>query len=181
MKRSSMTVGGACLLSLIAACQAPADGAPAATSRTTTAAPKPAMVASPPSSHPCRAQTPAEITTTAARWLGDCPNGIADGLGVMRSGAGEPYEFFAGRMRAGRLVDGVLVLKSGLMMVAVRFDANRRVVVSDGLRPSEDEAVFRTATAGAEAVAKRMASAGNKGSAAYYTALAKRIREAPPE
>jgi hypothetical protein len=99
----------------------------------------------------------------------------------MRSGVGEPCDFFAGRMRAGRPVDGVLVLSSGLMMVAVRFDANRRVVVSDGSRPAEEEAVFRTATAGAEAVAKRMATVGNKGSAAYYTALAKRIRNAPPE
>lgn len=129
----------------------------------------------------CRAEVPAELSSASALWLGDCRGGAADGLGVSRAGTGEPYEFFAGRMRGGRLVDGVLVLKSGLMMVAVRFDAARRVVVSDGLRPAEDEAVFRTATAAAQSVARRFAASGNRGSAAYYAALARRIETAPPE
>lgn len=165
MKYHAIRMFGTCLLSAAMACQAPAKVS--------------AQKVQPAPS--CRVEVPAELSTRPARWLGECRNGVAEGLGVTRFGAAAPYEFFAGRMRAGRLVDGVLILKSDLMMVAVRFDAQRRVVVSDGLRPSEDEAVFRTAAAGAEAVSKRMAVSGNRSSAAYYAALAKRIRNAPPE
>ncbi|MGH6613450.1 hypothetical protein [Sphingomonas sp.] len=167
MRRSATVIAAAGLLIAIGLSPAVAGSAPA---RQKAAVQK-----------PCRAEVPAELTTAPAHWLGDCPNGMAEGLGVTRAGGAAPYEFFAGRMRDGQLVDGVLVLKSGLMMVAIRFDAQRRVVVSDGLRPSEDEAVFRTATAAAEAVSKRMAATGNRSSAAYYTGLAKRIRNAPPE
>lgn len=167
MRRSATVIGAACLLTAIGACQASAGSAPA---KQKTATQK-----------PCRAEVPAELTAAPAHWLGECPNGMAEGLGVTRAGVAAPYEFFAGRMRGGQLVDGVLILKSGLMMVAIRFDAQRRVVVSDGLRPSEDEAVFRTATAAAEAVSKRMAATGNRSSSAYYASLAKRIQNAPPE
>ena len=100
---------------------------------------------------------------------------------MTRAGGKPPYAFFAGRMTAGRPVDGVIVLPSGLMKVAVRFDANLDAVVSDGLRPSEDEAVFRTATAAATAVSRRFAAEGNRGSADYYAKLAARISAAPPE
>ncbi|RSU61336.1 hypothetical protein BRX36_18115 [Sphingomonas sp. S-NIH.Pt1_0416] len=99
----------------------------------------------------------------------------------MRAGKAEPYEFFAGRMAGGKLVDGVLLRRDGLMMVAIRFDKNRRVVVSDGLKASEDEDVFRTATASALATSRRFAAQNNLGSAAYYSRLADRIRTAPPE
>ena len=84
-------------------------------------------------------------------------------------------------MRGGHPVEGVIVLASGLMKVAVRFDATRHAVVSDGLRPSEDEKVFRTATAAATTVSQRFATAGNRSSAAYYAKLAARIKAAPPE
>ncbi|BCI71431.1 hypothetical protein SPKIRA_22610 [Sphingomonas paucimobilis] len=132
-------------------------------------------------SSPCRAQVPANLSLAPAQWLGDCSNGVADGLGVMRAGKAEPYEFFAGRMAGGKLVDGVLLRRDGLMMVAIRFDKNRRVVVSDGLKASEDEDVFRTATASALATSRRFAAQNNLGSAAYYSRLADRIRTAPPE
>ncbi|WP_034161136.1 hypothetical protein [Sphingomonas sp. ERG5] len=167
MRFSIPTIAATGLLAAAAACQVSANGAPA----------KPSIAAA----KPCRAEMPADLTTAPGHWLGDCRNGMADGLGVTRSGRAAPYEFFAGRMRDGRLVDGVLVLKSGLMMVAIRFDEQRHVVVSDGLRPSEDEAVFRTATAAAETVSKRFAAAGSRSSAAYYANLAKKIRNAPPE
>src|SRR5436305_509029 len=67
-------------------------------------------------SSPCRAQVPANLSLAPAQWLGDCSNGVADGLGVMRAGKAEPYEFFAGRMAGGKLVDGVLLRRDGLMM-----------------------------------------------------------------
>ena len=167
MRQSAALITATCFLTAAAACQAPAKSA--------------AGNATEIASKPRRADVPAELTAAPAQWLGECRNGVADGPGVTRAGRAAPYEFFAGRMREGRLVDGVLVLRSGLMMVAVRFDAQRRVVVSDGLRPSEDESVFHTATAAAEAVSQRFARAGNRASAAYYAALATRIRNAPPE
>lgn len=167
MRFSATTIAATGLLATAAACQVPASGTAA----------KPSGVAA----QPCRAEMPADLTTAPGHWLGECKNGMAEGLGVTRSGRAAPYEFFAGRMRDGHLVDGVLLLKSGLMMVAIRFDEQRRVVVSDGLRPSEDEAVFRIGSAAAEAVSKRFAAAGSRSSATYYANLAKKIRDAPPE
>jgi hypothetical protein len=142
-----------------------------------------ALSRSAPASGPaaCRADVPADLTLAPAHWLGDCPDGAAEGLGILRAGTAEPYEFFAGRMHQGHLVDGLLLLEQGTMMAAVRFDATRHVVSSDGLHPAEDDTLFRNATAAASAVSKRFAAAGNRGSATYYARLAVKIKNSQPE
>ncbi|RZM34976.1 MAG: hypothetical protein EOP67_14190, partial [Sphingomonas sp.] len=62
---------------------------------------------------PCRFKVPADLDAAPARWLGECGKGTAEGLGIMRAGTGEPYAFFAGRMKGGVPVHGLLMLRSG--------------------------------------------------------------------
>ncbi len=129
----------------------------------------------------CRVEAPADLDASPARWLGACPNGAAEGPGILRSGDHEPYAFFAGRMQAGRPVDGLLMLSAGGWMVAVRFDASLHVVSSDGLDPKVDDRVFAQARAAALATAETFRRAGNTASADYYTRLAQRIVDGRPE
>jgi hypothetical protein len=129
----------------------------------------------------CRVEAPADVDASHARWLGACPNGAAEGLGVLRSGEQEPYAFFAGRMQSGRPVDGLLMLCAGGWMAAVRFDAGLHVVSSDGLDPKEDDRVFAQARAAALETAEIFRRAGNSASADYYSRLAQRIVEGRPE
>ena len=129
----------------------------------------------------CQFQTPADLDAAPARWLGACINGAADGLGIIRAGTEEPYAFFAGQMQGGRPTEGLLVLREGGWMVAVRFDEAFRVVSSGGLRPEEDDHVFAQAHAAALETAARFRQDGNRGSADYYASLAQRITEGRPE
>ena len=128
----------------------------------------------------CRFAAPTELDARPSAWLGECRNGAADGLGVIRAGTREPYSFFAGRMAHGRPANGLLLLQTG-MMAAIRFDASGRVVSSDGLHPQQDEHIFAQAQNAARAVSARFAKAGNPRSATYYKQLARRILVSQPE
>ncbi|WP_394663356.1 hypothetical protein [uncultured Sphingomonas sp.] len=55
---------------------------------------------------PCRVTILADLTQRPARWLSPCAKGVAEGLGLLRLGTGEPYQFFLGRMADGRPVEG---------------------------------------------------------------------------
>ncbi|WP_369935961.1 hypothetical protein [Xanthomonas tesorieronis] len=138
-------------------------------------------LATPPPPAPCRFEAPADLDAAPARWLGDCQQGAADGLGIVRAGTAEPYAFFAGRMQDGRPAQGVLLLHEGGLMAAVRFDAALRAVSSDGLHPDEDDRVFAQARAAALETAARLRQQGNRASADYYTALARRIDDSRAE
>jgi hypothetical protein len=129
----------------------------------------------------CRAQAPADLDASPTHWLGACGSGAAEGLGVLRGGAGRPYAFFVGRMQAGRPTDGLLMLRAGGWMLAVRFDARLRVVSSDGIHPEEDDRVFAQARAAALETAAIFRRAGNGSSADYYSRLAQRIVDDRPE
>ncbi|WP_369942466.1 hypothetical protein [Xanthomonas medicagonis] len=137
-------------------------------------------LAAPPAA-PCRFEAPADLDAAPARWLGECRNGAADGLGIVRAGTAEPYAFFAGRMQDGRPAQGLLLLHAGGLMAAVRFDATLRAVASDGLRPDEDDHVFAQARAAALETSARLRQQGNRASADYYTALARRIDDSRAE
>ncbi|HJO64364.1 MAG TPA: hypothetical protein QF469_03410 [Sphingomonas sanguinis] len=98
---------------------------------------------------------------------------MAEGLGVLRLGTGEPYQFFLGRMAGGRAVQGVLKVNGSQVIAAYRFDAEGRGVNPDGNRPEQLTQVFRTGSSGASAVGARFATARNMGSAAYYRKFAR--------
>lgn len=128
----------------------------------------------------CRIMPPADLERRPVRWLGACPKGLAQGLGVLRLGERTPYQFFLGRVVNGRPVQGVLRVENTQLMTAYRFDRALKPVQPDGLRPQETAEVFRAAVAGANATARRFATTGNQGSAAYYTRLAKEIAGSEP-
>lgn len=130
---------------------------------------------------PCRFHVPADLDAVSARWWADCPGGMAEAPGVLRAGTGEPFAFFAGRMRAGLPASGLLMLRDGGWIAAVRFDRGLRAVVGNGPQPAQDDRVFAQAVAGARAAAVRFRRAGNAASAAYYDRLARRIVDGRPE
>lgn len=134
-----------------------------------------------PSAADCRVTIPADLTQRPARWLGDCIKGTAEGLGVLRLGKAEPYQFFLGRMARGRPIQGVLKVNGSQLIPAYRFDPEWRGVVPDADRPEQLTQVFRTGSAGASAAAQRFASQGNAGSATYYRKLAEDYRTPPFE
>jgi hypothetical protein len=134
-----------------------------------------------PAPGPCRVTIPADLTQRPARWMGGCVKGAAEGLGVLRVGQGEPYQFFLGRMAGGRPVQGVLKVNGSQVIPAYRFDTDGRGVNPDGNQPEQLTQVFRTGSAGARAVAGRFAAQGNKASATYYTKLAQDYRSPPFE
>jgi hypothetical protein len=134
-----------------------------------------------PPATPCRFEAPADLDAAPARWLGECPQGAAEGLGVLRGGTGEPYAYFAGVMHQGRPAEGLLMLKAGGWMLAVAFDESLKVVSNGGLHPEWDDRAFERAHAGALATAGWFKRQGNQGSAAYYTRMAQSIIDGRPE
>lgn len=128
----------------------------------------------------CRAASPAEFSGQAARWLGPCPGGAADGAGVMRVGAAEPYQFFLGDMKAGRPVRGLMLTRTGEERVE-RFDASLNNASSNSMEGSTTDSLFDLAAKAAHATVQRFAAAGNRTSAAYYERLAKQVLDGRPE
>ncbi|MBN3723152.1 hypothetical protein G3N92_02990 [Burkholderia sp. Ac-20379] len=128
----------------------------------------------------CRAAAPAEFAGQAARWLGPCPGGAADGAGVMRVGTAEPYQFFLGDMKAGRPMRGLMITSTGLEPVE-QFDSGLNNATSRSMEGSTSDSLFDLAVNAAHLTAKRFTAAGNRGSAAYYERLAKRVRDSQPE
>ena len=128
----------------------------------------------------CQAVAPADLTSHPTRWLGDCPGGRADGLGVLRAGAAEPYQFFAGAMHAGQPVRGILVTRDAFQVVG-RFDLQGRDLSPRSWEPTAHHAVFVLGARASQATARRFELSRNAGSAAYYRRLALRIQRGEPE
>jgi hypothetical protein len=132
-----------------------------------------------PATGTCRAEAPAALTGPA-HWLGACPNGAAEGLGVIRVGTAEPYQFFLGEMHAGLPVRGMLKQTDGWGMAA-HFDAARAVVSPRSWDPRDSHAMYLLAARAARTAARRFATMGNRGSAAYYQKLAQEVTDGEPE
>lgn len=109
----------------------------------------------------------------STRWDGECREGYADGLGVLKEFRdGTAKRFFFGRMKDGNLDFGVIDQPEGYM--AGRFAQGH-------LEPSEDRQNFISAFDEAEKAATRAATrfreAGNAASARFYETKAKELRE----
>lgn len=124
----------------------------------------------------CRAVLPAITTAARSRWLGDCPRGRAEGVGVLRIGSGGPFEFFFGEMRGGRPVRGLIRAANGWYPAAA-FDARLRAVNPRSWTREQGHGLYLLAARAARATARRFAAAGNRTSAAYYERLAREIVE----
>jgi hypothetical protein len=101
------------------------------------------------------------------RWLGECPKGHAEGLGVLRMGNDDRLTLFLGRMHAGRPVAGLLDAGPSLS-VAKAFTRTGVAIEPDGNVPAEKTAVFALARRAALATARWLAARGNRASAAWY-------------
>lgn len=137
-----------------------------------------ASVASGSAAAACTAAAPVDLGSAQAKWLGACPGGRAEGLGVLRANAAAGPRLFFGRMKAGRPETGVVATASGDFIPAWRYDrALYRVEDPSGDRGSS-VATFDVAAAAARVAAKRLRAAGNKASAAYYATRARDLERA---
>ena len=127
----------------------------------------------------CRAAVPTYLTARPTRWLGECRAGQAEGLGVLRAGAAEPYQFFFGLMRGGKPLRGLLRGPDEGWEEAASFDVRGHNVSTSN--PVAFDSLYKLATAASRATAQRFAAAGNRGSAVYYQRLANKIRDGEPE
>ncbi len=129
----------------------------------------------------CRWSIPADIGQRPTRWLGSCRAGAADGLGILRAGTREPYDFFLGRMVRGRPHDELMIGHGTEWLAASGFDRNGAIARSSDDDGREFQAIFDRAAAAADAVARRMDADGNRASARYYNSLADKVRRSIPE
>ena len=128
----------------------------------------------------CSVDTPPLTVARPGVWLGTCAGGQADGLGVIRLGAREPYSFFAGRVHGGKLVRGV-GMEDGMFFKAYGFKPDGDLIEPDSLQPGQSDVVIATAVAGAKATARWFATRGNAASSSYYRKLAVHIVNMQPE
>ena len=141
------------------------------------------MAAAPPRSpqdKSCLVPAPAGLHGPG-RWLGSCPDGRAEGMGVLRTGTAQPFGFFAGRMSAGHPGPGLVIRPDGLFVPAAGFNAAGHPLPTDSLHPEQQDRLFALAANAAQATAARFAQIGNRSSAVYYRKLAARIRNGLPE
>lgn len=120
----------------------------------------------------CRFVAPPDWSSaTSIRWFGACPNGSADGLGVLRSYLGaKPGPVFYGRMVLGGMDVGVVEDEGGF--TAGRFRDGEIVGMPDR---NEIIRAFGIAEKAARATAERFSREGNAGSARYYADRADRL------
>jgi hypothetical protein len=138
------------------------------------------LAAAPPAVN-CSTVVPAEMRGPQPRWLGQCADGKAVGVGVLRVGARAPFAFFFGRVVAGRPQTGLIMLSSGNMMEIRGVTASGAVLPTDGENIPEQDRAWDDAAAGARLVARRFAAARNPGSSAYYARWAHKIETQRPE
>jgi hypothetical protein len=101
------------------------------------------------------------------RWLGECPGGRAEGLGVLRMGTEEDTTFFYGRMHAGRPVAGYLDM--GTVILAHAFTpAGVAIEPDSSYNMDQRNAVFLLGSRAAMATSRRFAARGDRASARWY-------------
>jgi hypothetical protein len=122
----------------------------------------------------CAVTAPESWVPRAVRWEGDCADGYADGLGVLKELQGNAVKrIFYGRVKEGTLQSGVIdALDEGYL--AGRFE-NGHLVSSDDRQVYLD--AFKTAVAAAQATAQRFQRKGNTASAHFYAGKAKALQQ----
>jgi len=121
----------------------------------------------------CAFTAPAGWSQTATRWDGECRDGHADGLGVLKEYQQQKVvRFFFGRLEHGELKLGVIDQAEGF--VAALF-ANGKPLPSEDAQRTVD--AFAEAEKAANEAASRFSKAGQQASAKFYTAKAKELRE----
>lgn len=116
----------------------------------------------------CRFVPPASLATGPTYWIGECPNGRANGLGMLR----RRTNGVAGHAFYGMMTDGIPVIG------AVDKDGSFRVGrfahgdIGPGTTPQENLDGFRTAVNAARTVSRWYATQGNAASADFYVKVA---------
>lgn len=139
----------------------------------------PPAIGAAPKAAACQATAPIMehfATPRPWRWLGECPNGRAEGLGVLRMGNDDGLTMFIGRMHAGRPVAGLLD-RGASLSVAKAFTPAGVAVEPDGNVPQEKTRVFLTARRAALSASRWLAARGNRWSAEWYRDMADGIQE----
>lgn len=121
----------------------------------------------------CSFEVPAQWSREATRWDGECSDGRAHGLGVLKEYRnGSVTKFFFGRLRGGQPVLGVIDQPEGF--IAGTFRDGRAV-------PSEERqatiSAFTEAEQAAKSVSDRFRKAGNAASTEFYRNKARELRE----
>lgn len=123
-------------------------------------------IASPAAMAACSVTTPPESwAANALRWDGECTDGLANGLGVLKEQQGTTVQrSFFGRVEKGELVLGVIDTPDQGFS-AGQFTQGR-------VQPTDERQVlidaFEVAAQAAGAAATRFEQAGNKASAQFY-------------
>ena len=114
------------------------------------------------------------------RWLGECPGGRAEGLGVLRMGDGqEGTTLFFGRMHAGRPVAGYL--DKGTIILAYAFTpAGVAIEPDSSYNMDQRHSVFVLGSRAAMATSRWFAARGNHASARWYREQAREILDGEP-
>jgi len=114
----------------------------------------------------CTFEKPESWATSTTSWVGDCKNGRAEGLGVVKEvDHGRVVRFFFGQLRSGKWVLGVIDQTDGY--IAGNF-LNEHVV-----EPTDRNTIlqaFDEAAKAAQSVAERYRQKGNLPSAKFYQA-----------
>jgi hypothetical protein len=128
----------------------------------------------------CRFLVPDDMADGAAAWIGACDHGVADGPGVLRVAvAGQDAQLFAGVMRAGRPVQGIVDKgRAGDSDYgpAYAFDGRHAVYAKSR---AETVAGFQAASRGAEAASAAYRQQGNAASAKFYDGWSHALTSAP--
>ena len=84
-------------------------------------------------------------------------------------------------MKAGKPASGLVQETDEGLQAAMGFKADGEAIIADGEHLREQDRIWADAVLAARSVASRFAAAGNRGSAAYYRALANQIEHGRPE
>lgn len=121
----------------------------------------------------CVFTAPAGWNQTATRWDGECRDGHAEGLGVLKEyQQRQVVRFFFGRLEHGELKLGVIDQAEGF--VAAQFAKGKPLPSEDRQRTMD---AFAAAEKAANEAASRFSKAGQQASAKFYAAKAKELRE----
>jgi hypothetical protein len=121
----------------------------------------------------CAFTTPAGWNQTTTRWDGECRDGRADGLGVLKEYKQQKVmRFFFGRLEHGELKLGVIDQAEGF--VAAEFAHGKPLPAEDRQRTLD---AFAEAEKAANEAASRFSKAGQQASAKFYATKAKELRE----
>jgi hypothetical protein len=115
-------------------------------------------------------------------WLGECPNGRAEGLGTLRMGTEEDAQtFFFGRMHAGRPVAGYLQEGARIRLAHAFTPAGVPIPPDSSYNIDQRHAAFVLGSRAALATSRWFAARGNRASARWHREKAQDILDAEGE